>query len=436
MGFIDGAQLERLAAGIPNDYGPLSASALHDPYHPGFESPARRPMWSFAWQNLVSSKRRTALAVLDFDPVLAFLGLFSISAASASRMGNTLEGLQGMMVLVRKLAHPGLQRPHRWREARPRAGRAGRRAEVWRIAPPIDGRGGGLAAATGMFTRPKDQGLKGLASRPRGDRGIDILRTVGSARCYSAGSFSRRTAAAGGSSSHPTPASPSWSRAPRARDHPNADGSPGRRPDDPHRLEGVHHHRLFDAGSIVLDMTIVMDIGTARELLGVSKETVSAFNIETQDVADSDAVAERIMKEFPGVRAQRISSTSRPATSWEARPVPPGGRRARDAGRGVGIANTMLMSTSERYVEFGVMHQRLDAMERVATGDRRERGFWGRFLQRDRHGRGPGGGHRGEPDARRLHAHAHPWLVVASLRFSALAIATVPGLYSRAAPRA
>jgi glucose-1-phosphate thymidylyltransferase len=35
MGFIDAAQLERLAAGLPNDYGAYLRSILNDPYQPG-----------------------------------------------------------------------------------------------------------------------------------------------------------------------------------------------------------------------------------------------------------------------------------------------------------------------------------------------------------------------------------------------------------------
>ena len=37
-------------------------------------------MWSFAWQNLITRPTRTALAVVGLTiPVLAFLGLFSLS---------------------------------------------------------------------------------------------------------------------------------------------------------------------------------------------------------------------------------------------------------------------------------------------------------------------------------------------------------------------
>ena len=35
MGFIDGAQLERLATAYPNDYGQYLKGVLNDPYEPG-----------------------------------------------------------------------------------------------------------------------------------------------------------------------------------------------------------------------------------------------------------------------------------------------------------------------------------------------------------------------------------------------------------------
>ena len=77
-------------------------------------------MWSFAWQNLVTRPSRTALAVLGLTiPVLAFLGLFSLSGGIRHLMGDTLAGMQNLMVLQRERAGAGAQRP---------AARDGRRA--------------------------------------------------------------------------------------------------------------------------------------------------------------------------------------------------------------------------------------------------------------------------------------------------------------------
>ena len=57
-------------------------------------------MWTFAWQNLITRPSRTALAVLGLTiPVLAFLGLFSISRGIRDLMGGTLGTMQSLMVL-------------------------------------------------------------------------------------------------------------------------------------------------------------------------------------------------------------------------------------------------------------------------------------------------------------------------------------------------
>ena len=66
-------------------------------------------MWSFAWQNLVTRPTRTALAVLGLTiPVLAFLGLFSLSGGIRHLMGDTIAGLQNLMVLSENAPVPVL----------------------------------------------------------------------------------------------------------------------------------------------------------------------------------------------------------------------------------------------------------------------------------------------------------------------------------------
>ncbi len=114
---------------------------------------------------------------------------------------------------------------------------------------------------------------------------------------------------------------------------------------------------LYNTGSLLLDSTIVMDIDAARQLLNVKKETVSCFLVEPDDPARVDAVAAAIEQAIPGVDARTMSDFR--------------------AGVGnllgtidflllliislallvgsVGILNTMLMSTTERFTEFGIL---------------------------------------------------------------------------------
>ena len=64
-------------------------------------------MWTFAWQNLVTRPTRTALAVLGLTiPMLAFLGLFSLSRGIRHLMGDTLGTMQNLMVLRENAPSP------------------------------------------------------------------------------------------------------------------------------------------------------------------------------------------------------------------------------------------------------------------------------------------------------------------------------------------
>ena len=57
-------------------------------------------MWGFAWQNLITRPSRTALAIIGLTiPILAFLGLFSISRGIRELVGGTLARMEGVLVL-------------------------------------------------------------------------------------------------------------------------------------------------------------------------------------------------------------------------------------------------------------------------------------------------------------------------------------------------
>src|SRR3954451_11195077 len=101
-------------------------------------------MWSFAWNNLVTRPTRTGLAVLGLTiPVMAFLGLFSVSNGIRDLMGGTLEKMQGLVVLRENSPSPVFSDLPADMAGKLRAIPGVRvvAPEVWRIAPPIDGRG-------------------------------------------------------------------------------------------------------------------------------------------------------------------------------------------------------------------------------------------------------------------------------------------------------
>src|SRR3954464_15518300 len=89
-----------MASKRPLPVGAVFASIGHRPSGNEKERAENAEMWSFAWRNLVTRPTRTALAVLGLTiPVLAFLGLFSISAGIRQLMGSTLSKMQNLIVL-------------------------------------------------------------------------------------------------------------------------------------------------------------------------------------------------------------------------------------------------------------------------------------------------------------------------------------------------
>src|SRR5437763_9710560 len=96
---------------------------------------------------------------------MAFLGLFSVSNGIRDLMGGTLEKMQGLMVLRENSPSPVFSDLPADLAGKLRAIRGVRvvAPEVWRIAPPIDGRGGAAAAALGFLTRPRQSPLQNFA---------------------------------------------------------------------------------------------------------------------------------------------------------------------------------------------------------------------------------------------------------------------------------
>jgi len=393
-------------------------------------------MWSFAWQNLVTRPTRTALAVLGLTiPVLAFLGLFSLSRGIRHLMGDTISSMQNVMVLRENAPAPVFS------DLPPETGEAIRKvpgvsvvaAEVWKVAPPIEGRGGGGfgAAALGMLTKSKDQTFNSLLNMVsvQGQDIRDHSRMKSSAIRRAILPASKRGGRMLNESDIGQPNVVISTRI--ARDYANADGTP-KKVGQQIKIGGKEFTivGLYETGSMLVDAMIVMEIGTARDLLNLPPNAVSAYSVEPTDPEQGDAVAERIEQSVSGVRAQRISEFNQTVGSVMGRldlflllavalAVLVGG---------VGIANTMLMSTSERYVEFGVMRTngwtRRNVLALVTT-ESALLGFLSGLL-------GAGLATAGVVIINRFldgfSLDLNPWLVVVGLAGS-LAIATLSGLY-------
>jgi putative ABC transport system permease protein len=143
-----------------------------------------------------------------------------------------------------------------------------------------------------------------------------------------------------------------------AGDYPNSDGTPKKVGDTlsiggkPFQVIG-----LYQTDSLLVDMTIVMEITTARRLLNVEPANVSTFYVEPQPFIDLDALSDRITSAIDSVQVRSMSQFN----------IQVGNIMGKldlfllmTVGLallvgGVGIANTMLTSAMERFVEFGVM---------------------------------------------------------------------------------
>ncbi|HWE39388.1 MAG TPA: ABC transporter permease [Isosphaeraceae bacterium] len=318
-------------------------------------------MWTFAWRNLLTRPLRTALALVGLSiPILGVLGLFSLSNGLRNLVGDTLGKIQGVMVVRENAPTPvfstlpaGLAKtlralPH-VRDVAP---------EVLQVAPEIEGRGviqklsalagGGRKAAQSLLDQPIIQGQDipahaNLRSAvfpshllPPDKGGGRFLRTIDEGRPHIV--VSKKI----------------------AEMYRNKDGRAKKVGDSlliagkPFEIIGIYR-----TNSMFLDVMIIMDITTARRLLGISDDTVSSFYVEATDpgkVEQVSAAIEQAVKE-PRVDARTMGEfTANFGRIWGQFDtiLMMAVSLALVVGV-VGIINTMLMSTTERFTEFGVL---------------------------------------------------------------------------------
>jgi putative ABC transport system permease protein len=302
----------------------------------------------FAWRNLMTRPLRTALALIGLSiPILGVMGLFSISGGLRNMVGDTLSKVEGVMVLRENAPSPVFsQLPAGLAEALRRVPGVRQVApEVWGVALSIEGR----TMLKGMATK----GMQGLFDQPV-IQGQDIeahrhLKSAVYPRALKEGRFLRPDDAG----------KPDIVISRKvARDYPGPDGHP-RKPGDTLSIGGKPYSvvGVYETGSMLLDTVIVTDINTARQILSVAPETVSSYYVETRDPSTNDAVSAEIERREPGVEARSMGEF---AANFGAlmgqidKFLLMTVSLALVVGV-VGIINTMLMSTSERFTEFGVL---------------------------------------------------------------------------------
>jgi putative ABC transport system permease protein len=308
-------------------------------------------MGVFAWRNLLTRPLRTILALVGLSiPILGVLGLFCVSNGLRNLVGDTLGGIEGLIVLSDNSPGPvfsnipaslagELRRMPKVRAVAP---------EVWGIAPSIEGRGMISGLFTGkqssIFDQPVIAGQEIVAHQNL--RSAVFPRAL---REHGEGRFLQ----------------PSDAGQPNivisrkiAREHPDAQGRP-RKVGDSLRIVGKPFQivGIYETGSILLDVVILMDIGMARSVLNRPEGAVSCIYVEGDDPGGNTTLSAAIEKAHPGFDARSMreaqanfSSLLEQVDIFLLMTV----SLALIVGI-VGIINTMLMSTTERFTEFGVL---------------------------------------------------------------------------------
>jgi putative ABC transport system permease protein len=326
-------------------------------------------MWNFAWRNLLTRPLRTVLALVGLSiPILGVLGLFSVTGGLRSLIGDTLSQIQGVVVLRENALSPVFSDlPAELGDRIAKVpGVLHVAAELMKTAPVIEGRNALLNTTVGMLnpSKTKQQRMQSLFDQPLVE-GQDIVAHEPLRSAIFPSKMLPPGEGGGRFLDRSDIGKPNIVVSRKiARDYaltlPDGSTRP-RKVGDSLEIGGKTFQivGIYDTGSMFLDVVILMDIGVARDLLGVAGDTVSNFYVESEDPGAIDRLAGTIeaQVEEPRIDARSMSEFS--ANFGEIM-----GQLdkfllmtvslALVVGV-VGIINTMLMSTTERFAEFGVL---------------------------------------------------------------------------------
>lgn len=317
-------------------------------------------MWLFAWRNLMTRPLRTILGLVGLSiPILGVIGLLCISGGLRNLVGDTLSQIQGVMVLRENVPSPVFSDlPSSLADKiRKIPGVRIVAPEVWKIAPTIEDVS--LITRTmstlGMSKKQKQLSLLDTIVIQGQDipTHLRLKSPVYSRKMLAPEQGGGRYLAVNDQGKPHIVISKKI-----ANDFRRPDGTPRRVGDSlaiygkPFEIIGI-----YDTGSMFLDVVIVMDIGSARKLLNISEHMTSSFYVEPEKPELVDKIAERIEKLDDLVDARSMNefetNFSRIMGQFDKMLL-----MIVNLALGVGvvgIVNTMLMSTTERFVEFGVL---------------------------------------------------------------------------------
>jgi putative ABC transport system permease protein len=308
-------------------------------------------MGVFAWRNLLTRPLRTILALVGLSiPVLGVLGLFALSSGLRNLVGDTLGGIEGMVVLSDNALSPVLSNvPASLADDLRKLPNVHAVApEVWGVAPPVEGQGMIAGWVKGKPMSILDQPVisgQEIASHQDLHSAIfpKALREHGEGRFLQPGDEGRPNIVISRKI---------------ARDYPDEHGQP-RKVGGTLKISGKPFQivGIYETGSMLLDVVILMDIGTARRVLNKTEGALSTIYVEAKDPSQNDALSAAIEKGHPGFDARSMNEAQANFSSLMGQidtfllmTV----SLALLVGV-VGIVNTMLMSTTERFGEFGVL---------------------------------------------------------------------------------
>jgi putative ABC transport system permease protein len=311
-------------------------------------------MGVFAWRNLLTRPLRTVLALVGLSiPILGVLGLFSLSNGLRDLVGDTLSRIEGLLVLRENAPSPVFSHIPLALvdELRTLPGIRSIAPEVWGLAPTVEGRGmlmNAIISKKGAYASVFDQPVI---------CGQDIV-----AHQNLRSAIFPRALKEHGEGRFLTPVDQGKPRVviskKIAREHRGASSRP-KQLGDSIRIGSKSYEivGIYDTGSMILDVVIVMDIDMAREALNEPKDSVSCIYVEGKDPRKNSELSAAIEKLQSGVDARSMGeaqanfgSLMGQVDSFLLMTV----SLALLVGV-VGIVNTMLMSTTERFVEFGVL---------------------------------------------------------------------------------